>query len=108
MCIGLQLDCTGDQCHNPGICDPGTGQCTNPKPNGTVCNDGNLCTTGDQCVGGACTGTPVDCSAGDQCHNAGTCDPVNGQCTNSPKPNGSPCNDGLFCTNPDTCPNGSP
>lgn len=28
-------------------------------PNGTGCDDANVCTTGDSCTGGVCSGTPV-------------------------------------------------
>lgn len=29
------------------------------QPNGTVCDDGNACTTADVCSGGTCAGTPI-------------------------------------------------
>ena len=45
-----------DQCHAAGACDPASGACSNPaKPDGTTCNDSDLCTTGESCVAGACT-----------------------------------------------------
>src|SRR5262249_36785028 len=48
-----------DQCHQIGTCDPMTGMCSNPiQPNGTMCNDGNVCTLNDQCQGGVCTNPP--------------------------------------------------
>ena len=100
---------TPDQCHDPGTCSPATGQCSNPpKPNGSVCSDGNGCTQSDSCQSGSCTGgTAVVCTASDQCHDAGTCDPANGQCSNPPKPNGSVCSDGNGCTQSDSCQSGS-
>ena len=57
-----------------------TGICSNPNAtNGTTCNDGNACTQTDTCQTGACTGgTPVACTASDQCHVAGTCNPATG------------------------------
>jgi hypothetical protein len=40
-----------------GVCDAGTGVCSNPaKPNGAACSDGNTCTSGDSCQSGACVG----------------------------------------------------
>jgi Concanavalin A-like lectin/glucanases superfamily/Beta-propeller repeat len=97
-----------DQCHTNGACDPATGECTPPpKPDGTACDDGNACTTGDSCQAGVCTGTAVTCTASDQCHVAGTCDPTTGTCSNPAKPNGSTCNDGNACTQNDTCQNGT-
>src|SRR5204862_186258 len=53
---------------------------------------------------GQCTGSnPKTCSAADQCHSAGTCDPTTGVCTNPAKPDGTTCNDGNACTQSDTC-----
>jgi hypothetical protein len=91
--------CTGvvcppqDQCHLAGICDPATGQCSNPvAPNGTACNDGNAYTQTDTCQNGVCTGSnPVTCTALDQCHVAGTCDPTTGMCANPAAPNDTAC-----------------
>ncbi len=85
--LPIALVCTAlDQCHVAGTCDPATGQCTNPlKPNGTACTDGNACTRTDTCQAGACVGgNPVVCTALDQCHVAGTCNPATGTCSNPP------------------------
>ena len=51
---------------------------SNPKEeDGTSCNDANACTQTDTCQAGVCTGAnPVVCSALDQCHAVGACDPV--------------------------------
>jgi cysteine-rich repeat protein len=94
-----------DQCHVAGTCNPGSGTCSNPnKPNGSTCNDGSACTQTDTCQSGACTGgNPVVCSAQDQCHLAGTCNPANGTCSNPSKPDGATCSDGNLCTQTDTC-----
>ncbi len=49
-----------DACHLAGTCIPATGACTNPQqPDGTACDDGNSCTSSDQCLSGACAGVPV-------------------------------------------------
>src|SRR5205814_338882 len=98
--------CTAlDQCHVAGSCDPHTGTCSNPsKPDGTTCSDGNACTQSDSCQAGACVGTnPVVCTALDQCHDAGACDPANGTCSDPAKPNGTTCTDGDACTQSDSC-----
>src|SRR5207244_2437656 len=96
---------TLDQCHVAGTCDPASGTCTTPhRANGTACNDGSACTQTDTCQAGVCTGAnPVVCAALDQCHDAGTCDPASGVCSNPDKPNGSVCTDGDACTQTDTC-----
>src|SRR5205823_2269382 len=88
-----------------GTCDPATGACSNPaKPDGAACNDGNACTQTDSCQAGVCTGTnPVGCAAADQCHDAGTCNPATGACSNPAKPDGAACNDGNACTQTDSC-----
>jgi uncharacterized repeat protein (TIGR01451 family) len=56
---GAPVVCTPlDQCHDAGVCDPGSGTCSNPaKPDGTVCDDGNPTTTGDVCTAGICGGS---------------------------------------------------
>jgi hypothetical protein len=97
-----------DSCHQAATCSPATG-CSPPAPklNGTVCNDGNACTQTDTCQNGTCTGgNPKTCTASDQCHVAGTCDPGTGACSNPAKANGATCNDGNACTQTDTCQSG--
>src|SRR5204863_8720959 len=93
------------QCHAIGTCDPATAQCSNPAmPDGAACNDGNACTRTDTCQDGVCTGAnPVTCAAADSCHDAGTCDPATGSCSNPAKPDGSACDDGSACTQTDPC-----
>jgi cysteine-rich repeat protein len=56
--------CTGDQCNGNGVC-------THPnKPNGTTCEEGNLCTADDECVEGTCNpGQPLVCNDNDMCTN---------------------------------------
>src|SRR5690606_25948885 len=43
----------------------------------------------------------------DQCHDAGTCDPATGACSNPPLTSGTPCEDGDACTENDVCDDGS-
>lgn len=105
-CTGKPVICkASDQCHEVGICNKATGDCTNPrKSDGTSCSDGNACTRSDTCQGGLCTGSePVTCTASDQCHDVGTCNPATGSCSNPAKDNGAYCSDGNTCTRTDTC-----
>jgi hypothetical protein len=97
---GQQND--ANQCQT---CQPATSTSTwTNKSNGTACTDRNACTRSDTCQNGVCTGgNPVVCTAQDQCHDAGTCDPATGLCSNPNKANGTPCNDGNACTTGDTC-----
>jgi hypothetical protein len=94
--------CTVDRCVRPGkVCRH------IPVANGTSCSDGNACTVGDTCQAGACVpGSPIVCTATDQCHVAGTCNPTTGTCSNPPAPDGVACNDRDFCTQTDTCQGG--
>ena len=103
---GSHVTCTSsDQCHTAGTCNPSTGQCSNPAAtNGTACNDGNACDLNDSCQSGVCTaGSHVTCTAEDQCHTAGTCNPSTGQCSNPAAVNGTGCNDGNACDLNDSC-----
>ncbi len=106
------------QCeYSPG-CHPVDG-CIIKYREGGGCDDGNLCTTNDFCcsrldVGPPCNlerkcvgGPPVVCSALDQCHDVGTCNPATGVCSNPPKANGTPCTDSNVCTLNDTCQSGT-
>jgi streptogramin lyase len=106
-CVGAPVVCTAvNGCHAPGTCDPATGACSTgqPLPEGSECNDGNACTTGEACHEGSCGGgTAVTCTASDQCHVAGSCDPTTGACSNPTAPNGTTCSDGNACTRADTC-----
>ncbi|MFO0593522.1 MAG: hypothetical protein U0441_38630 [Polyangiaceae bacterium] len=55
MCAAVEKSCPASECHLAGTCDPSTGQCNHPAaPNGAPCSDGNACTSGDKCYGGAC------------------------------------------------------
>jgi hypothetical protein len=111
QCVGGNaVVCTAlDQCHLVGTCDTQTGLCSNPPaPNTTSCDDNSLCTSPDLCDGnGQCVGgNPVVCSALDQCHTAGTCDPQTGVCSDPALGDGTGCDDGNGCTLGDICTGG--
>jgi choice-of-anchor A domain-containing protein len=99
-------DCNDNNACTTDVCS--SGACTHsPVTNGTPCDDSNVCTQTDMCQNGTCTGAnPVACTALDQCHDVGTCNPSTG-CSNPAKPNGTGCNDGNACTQADTCQNGT-
>ncbi len=101
-----------DQCHDRGVCDPTTGVCSDPKkPDGTECSDRRTCTGPDTCQAGVCVPASNECAcdsdeecvALDQCHLRGTCDVVEGLCSNPIKPDGAACNDADACTQSDSC-----
>ncbi|MBT9555666.1 MAG: putative metal-binding motif-containing protein [Myxococcales bacterium] len=91
--------CTdGEKCTDD-VCEPKVG-CKYP-PNSDACNDGNACTVGDKCQGGACVGIGnLSCDDGKVC-TMDQCNPVSG-CFYTQMNSGS-CNDGNLCTTVDSC-----
>ncbi|MEK6675879.1 MAG: hypothetical protein AABZ47_09530, partial [Planctomycetota bacterium] len=58
VCTGTPANCSGltGGCLQ-GVCNATTGLCEQvPVPNGGACDDGDLCTSSDMCVGGVCSG----------------------------------------------------
>jgi len=128
-CNGLDDDCddSADNGFNVGqACTAGVGTCqgngvvvcdidgngshcnASAQPDGTACDDGSACTQTDSCQSGTCTGSnPVTCTAQDQCHDAGACNPVTGACSNPNSADGKACDDGSACTTSDTCQSGA-
>jgi RHS repeat-associated protein len=86
-------------------CNPTTGVSHTPVAAGTSCADQNQCNGAETCDGsGRCgAGTAVVCTASDACHDAGTCEPTTGVCSNPSKPDGSTCNDANHCNGVETC-----
>lgn len=109
-CVGTTAttcSAAGDQCHVAAVCDPLAG-CVNPnKADGTTCDDNTVCTPSSTCQSGVCTGiNPTVCNALGMRHDAGTCDPVTGVCSNPAKSDGSTCDDSNGCTLNDQCQSG--
>ncbi len=90
-----------------GKCDVATDACIEvPGNDGSPCVDDNACTLTGSCTNGQCiAGGMVDCSFLDGECSQGYCDPQIG-CKVMPLNDGTPCNDGFFCTINDTCNNG--
>ncbi len=104
-CVGevaITCDDVTEQCLQK-VCNPGTGLCDLPVPDGTPCANANLCDGLETCQAGVCVaGTSVDCSG-----QAGTCyqtvcNPTTGLC-DLPAANGTVCDDGQPCTTQDQC-----
>ena len=91
--------CTADFCINE--------LCQHTNIDGINCNDSNPCTTGDTCSGGACQGTERDCSDFDGQCIVGACNPATVECEPVPRPDGTGCDDGLYCTVNDACQDGA-
>ncbi len=118
--LGLPCDdgnnCTDDACNAAGecegtdngncgkdtckqvICDP-TGKCTTLiAPDFYPCDDGDACTTGDQCLDGVCAHKNETECVSTTCTPA-SCDPQTGECVEKPLQDGSACEtDGNPCT----------
>ena len=92
-----------DSCH-VGDCDLTVDACVQvPGNDGGPCNDANACTGSGTCSAGECSPGPmIDCSFLDGPCSVGVCDPQIG-CKIMPQGDGSPCDDGLFCTIADAC-----
>jgi hypothetical protein len=92
--------CTGEACSAGAQVHP-------VSPDGAACADGDACTQTDTCQAGVCTGAnPVVCSALDQCHAVGACDPQTGASSSPDQPNGFACDDGDNCTDAGACQSG--
>jgi hypothetical protein len=75
---------------------------TRNKYNGTPCNDGLWCTTGDVCSNGTCVGGPRNChETPDILCTLDSCDEVNDKCVHTP--DNSFCDDGLYCNGQEYC-----
>jgi len=99
---GVPVNCNDGNVCTDDACDPAKG-CVY-QHNQAVCEDGDSCTVGDKCFGGACMpGKPLACDDGNLCTNDAC---VSGKgCTHTP--NTLPCDDSNACTTSDGCVNGA-
>jgi hypothetical protein len=81
-CVGgSALDCDDGDPYTSDSCDPVSGCQYTPVPDGTACDDGDLCTHNDQVFGGVCVGNAYSCDDGRTC-TTDSCD-GNGSCSNT-------------------------
>jgi hypothetical protein len=109
----------GMACRNDGVCVSAMGElncangldddmddagdCADPDCNGAGC-DAGPCFTGALCGNGTCGGGAMKrCDAPPSCRDAGSCDPLDGQCVYPRAPVGSACDDGDLCSTAKTC-----
>jgi hypothetical protein len=94
---GAGIDCRGedDQC-NRGVCRTSDGRCIKEPRPGIACDHPDRCMDGGTCQqNGTCGGgTARICTARDECHDAGVCNPANGDCSHPAKADGAPCSTG--------------
>ena len=111
FCSGTQpTDCSDlDGPCGAGFCsEVSGGSCeVDATPDGEACDDVDLCTSGDTCQGGVCSGTLLDCTSINTDCQVGACDPATGECTPDPVPAGALCDDGVECTVGDQCSGGA-
>jgi hypothetical protein len=97
------------QCHAPGTCFLGQCSPSLPLSGGTSCEDDDIETLNDTCNGeGVCTAgvrlcEDVTCTPLSQCHAAGVCDYLTGECSTPFKVAGARCEDGDARTTGETC-----
>jgi hypothetical protein len=106
ICVGEPVDCSDDSPCTEDLCDPDKGCFHAPVPDdpAVACDDNNLCTLVDSCIGGECIGNdPIDCNDGELCTDD-ICDIVTGECAYAN--NEAKCDDKNPCTTNDTCGNG--
>ncbi len=71
------------------------------------CDDGSPCTGTESCQDGFCVHhDPVDCSYLDAQCTVGTCETATGECISQPALDGVACDDGLWCSEYDSCTDG--
>lgn len=110
---GAERNCShlDNQC-NVGVCNQSADSCeSQPRPNGTSCNDGLVCTLGDTCQAGVCgfAGSGCVCATifpEDPCFGALLCATNGGQCRLDLELNPEPCIGGTMPTEP-CCGNGT-
>ena len=104
ICGGTPVSCDDHDPCTYDTCNAETGACSHMPASGASCDDGNICTETDRCFNGECSGTPITCpDDGNPCTD-NVCDQSMGCMAIY---NSIPCDDGLFCTESDTCFNGA-
>ena len=99
-CIGKLAGAGPETCFK-AICSA-VGKCIKAAlADGGPCDDGQSCTESDTCTGGQCIGKSAACASSDVCL-VGSC--VDGKgCVDKPLPDGTKCDDGVYCTGDDRC-----
>ena len=103
-CAGKAIACNDNNPCTGDVCDPATGKCAVlANTNGLLCDDGSACTAKDACLAGKCTGSPVNCSDGNDCTDD-LCDTKTGACTFLA--NTAPCTGAVACLTGGQCKDG--
>ena len=102
-CAGLPMDCDDLNDCTLDTCDAGTGECTYVNV-AVACDDGDPCTAGDTCAGGACQPGPdtPDCDDGNDCTDD-ACDSATGGCVHTPSTAPGCCEADADCDDANPC-----
>ncbi|MBT9556088.1 MAG: PPC domain-containing protein [Myxococcales bacterium] len=101
----------GTLCDDGSVCTTddrcGLGSCKGrPVTEALPCDDGSECTSVDTCSNGLCIGTMKDCSGLESACVSVACDATSGDCMATASPNGMSCSDDDLCTSGDACRDG--
>jgi len=105
---GKARDCDDDNACTADSCDKDSGCVSKALADGEGCDDGNACTDKDVCSAGKCqSGAKLDCDDGNSC-TADSCDAGDAVnkgkgCVYTNAAKGTPCSDGVKCTDGDAC-----
>ena len=104
-CNGTPITCPddGNECTD-NVCDETQG-CV-AMYNSNLCDDGLYCTVSDSCLNGSCVGSERYCGAGGDCLEV-YCNEDADQCSETPRSDGTICDDGNPATLVDVCQDGS-
>ena len=98
---GAKVICDDGNACTVDSCDKLVG-CKHAPAEGSACDDGIPCSTGEACKAGACAGgLAKTCDDGKPC-TLDSCDPATGTCSNA-QTKGLVCDDGKICTWTDVC-----
>ncbi|MCZ6652366.1 MAG: hypothetical protein O7D91_04995, partial [Planctomycetota bacterium] len=117
LCVQVECEINSDcddgiACNGAETCLDNVCQDGSPQADGTPCDDGDACNTGETCTGGVCGGgSAVVCPDPntDDCEFP-VCNPAGaeGNCLGTDnETDGTPCSDGVACTENDQCAAGS-
>jgi len=107
VCGGSLRECGAEGPCSTGVCNEDADACElTPMPDGASCDDDLFCTVEDVCKEGVCSRSARDCSAAADSCNSGVCNEASDACERSPAPDGTECDDDLYCTVEDACSGG--
>ena len=97
------LSCDDGNLCTLDTCDPEAGCLNLPLLDGTLCDDESACTVNDRCLGGICTGEGITCPPSPIPCTRYVCQNPEVGCQLEVVPDGTPCDDGNFCTLEEQC-----